>query len=103
VPAVLQNDVFTVNVAEPTQSFTERVPLWPVRGAENADSMRSLGLASQRRTRKGQHESEPDQPHGHLVEVAGGSLADPKVKDNHARRISMKIVRRRFVLKITDS
>jgi hypothetical protein len=41
---------------------------------------------------------------GTSVRMAGGeSLADPKVRDNHARRISMKIVRRRFVLKITDS
>jgi hypothetical protein len=37
------------------------------------------------------------------VRMAGGSLADLKVRDNYARRISMKIVRRRFVLKITDS
>jgi hypothetical protein len=57
-----------------------------------------LSLASERRKDKPEHENyrEPDHPHGHLVRMAGGSLAERW--DAHQHGSSMTSVQRRISL-----
>jgi len=86
--SVLDENAGPRRPAEVPEAAFERVPLAKIAGrrvarpkyADAWDLRRLLRLDSERHKNEAQNENdrEPDPPHGHLSEMAGGSLADDR-------------------------
>src|SRR4030095_16369906 len=81
--SIFEDDAAPFDVAEVAESRSARFHASQRRraGEEEADpwgAARALRFSGERRKRETESENdrEPDPPHGHLVEMAGGSLAE---------------------------